>query len=76
MSNSIEEALKGNLIIFGVPPTHPATGYGYIKTEKQINSNEDIPSKVDKFIEKPDEKTAKYFIKDKRVLHDFLDVHI
>ena len=66
INNSIEEALKGNLIIFGVPPTHPATGYGYIKSEKQLNHNKYVPSKVDKFIEKPDEETARYFIKDKK----------
>ena len=66
INNSIEEALKGNLIIFGVPPTYPATGYGYIKSKKQLDHNKYIPSKVDKFIEKPDEKTAKYFIKDKK----------
>ena len=63
---SIEEALKGNLIIFGVPPTYPATGFGYIKSQKHLDHNQYIPIKVDKFIEKPDEKNAKYFIKDKR----------
>ena len=66
INNSIEEALKGNLIIFGVPPTYSATGYGYIKSQKHLDHNKYIPSKVDKFIEKPDEKTAKYFIKDKK----------
>ena len=45
-------------------PTYPATGYGYIKSEKKLDCNEYNPSKVDKFIEKPDEKTAKYFVKD------------
>ncbi len=66
INNSIEEALKGNLIIFGVPPTYSATGYGYIKSRKELDHNQYIPIKVDKFIEKPDEKTARYFIKDKK----------
>ena len=66
IKNSIQEALKDNLIIFGVPPTHPATGYGYIKSENQLEHNEYSAIKVDSFIEKPDEKTAGKFIKDKK----------
>ncbi len=65
IKSSIKFSLKDNLIIFGVNPTHPATGYGYIKSEG-IDHNEYDPIKVDKFIEKPDEKTAKYLIKDKK----------
>ena len=36
IKNSIDIASKGNLVIFGVNPTYPATGYGYIKSENQI----------------------------------------
>ncbi len=66
IKSSIDMALMDNLIVFGVPPTHPATGYGYIKSEKLLDHKKYVPSKVDKFIEKPDEETAKYFIKDKK----------
>ncbi len=66
IKNSIELSEKDNLIIFGVSPTYPSTGYGYIKSEKKLDLNEGNPIKVDKFIEKPDEKTAKYFVKDKK----------
>jgi len=66
IKNSIDLALKGNLIIFGVPPTYPATGYGYIKSENLLDQNKHIASKVDKFVEKPDEKTASFFIDDKK----------
>ena len=66
IENSINFALQDNLIIFGIPPTYPSTGYGYIKSEKQLDHNRYFPIKVDKFIEKPDEKTAKYFLKDKK----------
>ena len=65
INKSIEEALNNNLIIYGVPPTYPSTGYGYIKSEKQLDQNKYDSSKVEKFIEKPDEKNANYFIKDK-----------
>ena len=66
IKNSIDIAFKGNLVIFGVPPTYPATGYGYIKSENQLDPAKYEASKVDQFIEKPDEKTAKYFINDKK----------
>ncbi len=66
IKNSIELALKDNLVIFGVPPTYPSTGYGYIKSESQLDLNTCSGSKVDQFIEKPNEKTAKFFIEDKK----------
>ena len=66
IKNSIDMALKDNLIIFGVPPLYPATGYGYIKSKTQIDPNEYSAIEVDSFIEKPDEKTAREFIKDKK----------
>ena len=48
IEKSIDMASKDNLIIFGVPPTYPATGYGYIKS-KNIDCNENLASKVDHF---------------------------
>lgn len=46
-------ANKGNLVTFGIAPTYPATGYGYIQAK-----GEDVLS----FKEKPDLATAnKYF---------------
>ena len=66
IKNSIDIVLKNNLVIFGVPPTYPATGYGYIKSEDQLKNDQFIASKVDNFIEKPDLKTAKSLLKDKK----------
>ena len=66
IKSSIDSALQDNLIIFGVPPTYPATGYGYIKSEKSLKHNEYSARKVHKFIEKPDKKTASYFINDEK----------
>ena len=66
IKNSIELAEAGNLIIFGVIPTKPATGYGYIKAENTINEGNYIANKVEKFIEKPDLKTAELLVKDKK----------
>lgn len=52
-------AQKGHLVTFGIKPSGPETGYGYILTGTQIDGVPDCHS-VDKFIEKPDaEKAAK-----------------
>ena len=66
IENSIEIALRDELVIFGVTPTYPATGYGYIKSEETLNPNEYTLSKVDYFIEKPDSSTASLLIKDNK----------
>ena len=58
--------LKNNLIIFGIHPDCPATGYGYIKIRAQRSK---IRSKniyqVVRYIEKPNIRNAKEFFKDK-----------
>ena len=65
IKNSIEIALKGNLVVFGVTPTYPATGYGYIKSYSKLYQDKNSAKKVSKFIEKPDKKTAQFFFDDK-----------
>lgn len=52
-------------ITVGIKPTFPATGYGYIKYDK---SNSDIARPVIAFKEKPDEATAKEYIKSEEYL--------
>lgn len=52
-----EEALKGSLVTFGITPTFPATGYGYI--EGNISSSN--VSDIKRFVEKPNlEKAQEY----------------
>jgi mannose-1-phosphate guanylyltransferase len=43
---------QGNLVTFGIPPTHPETGFGYIAAEQVIAPGNGL--KVAGFIEKPD----------------------
>ena len=64
--NSTKLAKEGKLVIFGVPPTYPSTGYGYIKSSDQLDQNSYSASKVEKFIEKPDLKTAQELFQDKK----------
>ncbi len=62
INSGISEAKNGKWVTFGIKPTTPATGYGYIKT-KSIN---DKILNVEKFVEKPNEKKAKEFLKEKK----------
>ncbi len=59
------EATKGALITFGIHPNSSNTNYGYIKYSNTIKKG---IYKVDKFIEKPDLKTAQSFLKQKKYL--------
>ncbi len=65
IQTSIKIADDNKLVIFGVPPTYPATGYGYIKSLNELN-NHNYVSKVEKFIEKPDLKNAQKIFEDKK----------
>ncbi|QNU66894.1 nucleotidyl transferase [Ruminiclostridium herbifermentans] len=49
-----------DLVIIGITPTYPATGYGYIQTDNSEDSKKIM--RVMKFIEKPDLETAKKLI--------------
>ena len=46
------------LVTFGIRPTHPHTGYGYIDPGESIG----VGAKVRKFREKPDWETAKVYV--------------
>ncbi|MBC8526544.1 MAG: mannose-1-phosphate guanylyltransferase [Candidatus Cloacimonetes bacterium] len=51
-----------NLITFGIKPTFPATGYGYIESEEKITDGKFPIYTVKRFKEKPDLETAKAFV--------------
>ena len=53
-------AQAGYLVTFGVVPTHPETGYGYINARESIEDT--VALSVDRFVEKPDCDTAKQYI--------------
>ena len=57
ISYAYDHAKSSKLVTFGIKPTSAETGYGYIKS-----SNTGAPvSCIDKFVEKPDETTAKRY---------------
>ena len=47
-------AAQGRLVAFGVVPTYPHTGYGYIESEERTL----VAAPIKSFVEKPDRKTA------------------
>jgi len=53
-------AEAGSLVIFGIKPTAPETGYGYIRAEP----GDGPVRKVAAFVEKPDLPTAKIYVTD------------
>ncbi len=61
-----EFANKGNLVTFGIVPSFPSTGYGYIKSEREFNIKKIEGLQITEFIEKPDIKVANEFVKDKK----------
>jgi mannose-1-phosphate guanylyltransferase/mannose-6-phosphate isomerase len=53
-------AHEGYVVTFGIPPTNPETGYGYIRIGTRLNEGVAPPAhRVHSFIEKPDAATAK-----------------
>ncbi len=57
-----ENIAKDNFIVtFGIEPTSPETGYGYIKKGEKLNYKFNA-YKVDKFVEKPDLTTAQKYL--------------
>jgi mannose-1-phosphate guanylyltransferase/mannose-6-phosphate isomerase len=59
LSLSIDVAQSGSIAILGITPTSPETGYGYVKVA--VNSSLQN-SLVDRFVEKPNEETAKKYL--------------
>lgn len=59
---SLEAARDGFLVTYGIRPTRPETGYGYIKAGESIGN----VYRVDRFEEKPDVEKAREFLEDDR----------
>ena len=56
-------ARAGSIVTFGIKPSRPETGYGYIKKGGKVQGNDGV-YKVEKFAEKPDIKTAEKYLED------------
>jgi mannose-1-phosphate guanylyltransferase/mannose-6-phosphate isomerase len=58
---AIPVARAGGLVTFGIVPTRPETGYGYIKAGRRIRAG---IHKVERFVEKPDARKAAALLKE------------
>ncbi len=53
-------AQDGWLVTFGIKPTHPETGFGYIRMGAAVADREG--RQIDAFVEKPDRETAERYL--------------
>jgi mannose-1-phosphate guanylyltransferase/mannose-6-phosphate isomerase len=56
-----EQAKAGKLVVFGVHPTRPETGYGYVKQGAALGASAFV---VERFVEKPPLKEAERMLAD------------
>jgi mannose-1-phosphate guanylyltransferase len=62
---SVVDSDPSALVTFGIKPTHPETGYGYIERGPLLEIRGGIPAhRVIQFREKPDKATAEQFLAD------------
>ena len=60
LHHAIEAASEDSIVVLGIKPTKPDTGFGYIKKDK--SGNEYHASIVLNFTEKPDQSTAEKYL--------------
>ena len=63
LARGVELAAEGRFVTFGVPPSKPETGYGYIARGEPLGRG---AFTVTGFVEKPDAGTAALFVADGR----------
>ena len=61
VKKALVAAENGSLVTFGIVPTHPETGYGYIKASVDV-VDEQSYYPVEEFVEKPDHETAQNYL--------------
>ncbi|GGI85820.1 mannose-1-phosphate guanylyltransferase [Pseudarthrobacter scleromae] len=60
---AIHTAAAGKIVTIGIKPTHPSTGFGYIRSGQELHID-GAPSALDvvEFVEKPDEEVAQQYV--------------
>ena len=62
VQQAVRAAAGGAIVILGVTPDRPETGFGYIRAE--VGTEAQGPLKVSRFVEKPDLATAQRYLSD------------
>jgi mannose-1-phosphate guanylyltransferase/mannose/cellobiose epimerase-like protein (N-acyl-D-glucosamine 2-epimerase family) len=60
IASAATAAQDGAIVTFGIQPSHPATGYGYIKAGASTSGDQALD--VEAFVEKPDFATAQSYL--------------
>lgn len=58
----LEQVENGKVVTFGISPTHPETGYGYLEVKRGYQRDAEA-LKVSRFVEKPDLRNAERMLK-------------
>ncbi|WP_133649019.1 mannose-1-phosphate guanylyltransferase/mannose-6-phosphate isomerase [Paraburkholderia flava] len=63
LMQAVAHAAHGAIVALGVPPTHPETGYGYIRTGEPMDAHgTDGARRIGRFVEKPDAELATRYV--------------
>ena len=62
VETGMQAAEAGQLVTFGIVPTAPETGYGYIEAAQPLSAGQAQPVPIARFVEKPDRATAEQFL--------------
>ncbi len=60
LEEGAKQAQADHLVTLGIEPTYAATGYGYIRTGEALPDGKGL--RVEEFVEKPDEATAREYL--------------
>jgi mannose-1-phosphate guanylyltransferase / mannose-6-phosphate isomerase len=60
LASGVKEAGLGKLVTFGIVPSAPETGFGYIRRGEQVAGQ--TAFRVDRFVEKPDRERAEQYV--------------
>lgn len=58
IQSGVNSALEGYIVTFGMTPTFPHTGYGYIYAQEQVSKENNMEFRVEQFVEKPTKENA------------------
>lgn len=68
VDRGIAPARAGRIVTFGIHPTRPETGYGWLELDGQSADAPDAPAPLRRFVEKPDAAAAEAMLADGRFL--------
>jgi len=62
LNEAVQAAAAGSIVVLGVPPDRPETGYGYIRSAINGHATREGVIPVERFVEKPDLANAQRYV--------------